>query len=101
MVEHLFSPEDLERLASLLAEKVASKMPPHVCPFSAEKVAQLASLSDADRAEALRGIADRSITIRKIVTERVVDYLVNGAIVLLLIGLVAACRQKIMEWIGK
>ena len=83
MTEHAFTPEELERLASVLADKVSAKMPPHSCPF------------DSDETAELRHIARRAVTIRAAVQSRIVDALTYGAITLVVLGIVHYLRQKL------
>ena len=47
MTEHSYTLEDLERLADLLAPRIAERMPQHVCPFDKGQVSTLTAIAVA------------------------------------------------------
>ncbi len=82
MTDNRFTAEDLEHISELLADKVASRMPPHSCPFSGEIVTEL------------EAIGKRSILIRAAVTNRLTDFFVYGTLALIVLGVIHWIRER-------
>ena len=63
-----FSPEEIQELADLVAEKVAARLPPHPCPF------------DPESQQVLAGLAQGVKSARRTAGATIVGALVLGAI---------------------